>query len=77
MGFCWEIQATGFLPIFRLIRYTGCDSMAGMGVISRSIDKLPSWLKVVLMVLGLAAFVYGVATEGWIFILKAIFSPEI
>jgi hypothetical protein len=51
--------------------------MAGMGVISRSIDKLPSWLKVVLMVLGLAAFVYGVATEGWIFILKAIFSPEI
>lgn len=31
----------------------------------------------ILMVLGLAAFVYGVAHEGWIYILKAIFSPEI
>jgi hypothetical protein len=53
------------------------ESMAGMGVISRSIDKLPSWLQVVLVLLGLAAFVYGIATEGWMFILKAIFSPEI
>jgi hypothetical protein len=48
-----------------------------MGVISRSIDKLPGWLKVVLMLTGLAAFVYGIATEGWMFILKAIFSPEL
>jgi len=31
----------------------------------------------VLMVAGLAAFVYGIATEGWMFILKAVFSPEI
>ena len=67
----------GTFRLFFASSVIGCDSMAGMGVISRSIDKLPSWLKVVLMVLGLAAFVYGVATEGWIFILKAIFSPEI
>jgi len=51
--------------------------MTAMGVVSRSIDKLPRWLRVSLMLLGLAAFVYGVATEGWTFILKAIFSPEL
>jgi hypothetical protein len=51
--------------------------MAHMGLISRSIDKLPGWLKAALMLLGLAAFIYGIATEGWIFIVKAIFSPEL
>jgi VIT1/CCC1 family predicted Fe2+/Mn2+ transporter len=48
-----------------------------MGVISRTIDKLPACVQMILMALGLAAFVYGIAHEGWIFILKAIFSPEI
>jgi hypothetical protein len=51
--------------------------MNGMGVISRAIDKLPRWARVILIVVGLAFFVYGIAHEGWIFILKAIFSPEI
>jgi hypothetical protein len=48
-----------------------------MGVISRAIEKAPTWAQMILMVLGLAAFVYGIAHEGWIYILKAIFSPEI
>jgi hypothetical protein len=48
-----------------------------MGIISRSVDKLPKWAKVCLMIGGMAAIVYGIATGGWIFILKVIFSPEI
>jgi hypothetical protein len=56
---------------------TELEIMTAMGVISRSIDRLPGWFRVSLMLLGLAAFVYGVATEGWTFILKAIFSPEL
>ena len=51
--------------------------MADMGVISKAIDKMPTWMRMILAVLGAAAFVYGVAREGWIFILKAIFSPGI
>ena len=48
-----------------------------MGFISRSVDRLPRWLKVILLLLGVAAFVYGLATEGPVFIIKAIFSPEL
>ena len=48
-----------------------------MGMISSAIDRMPSWLQMLLVVIALAAFVYGIATEGWIFIVKAIFSPEI
>jgi hypothetical protein len=51
--------------------------MAGMGVISRSIDKLPSWAQWVFMAVGVAALVYGISHYGWSFLLKAIFSPEI
>ena len=53
------------------------ERMAGMGLISRSIDKLPSWAQAILCVLGLACSVYGIAHYGWSFILKAIFSPEL
>jgi hypothetical protein len=53
------------------------ETINSMGVISRSIDKLPRWVQIILIVLGLVVFVYGIANEGWIFILKAIFSPEI
>lgn len=51
--------------------------MNDMGVISRAIDKMPAWVQLVLAALGLAAFVYGIAHEGWVFIFKAIFSPEL
>jgi hypothetical protein len=50
--------------------------MAGMGVISRTIDKLPTWAQAILAVLGIAAIIYGFAHEGRIHILKVIFSPE-
>jgi hypothetical protein len=51
--------------------------MAGMGVITKSIDKLPSWAQLIFMILGIIACVYGVAHYGWSFILRAIFSPDL
>lgn len=48
-----------------------------MGVISRGFDKLPKWLRIVLMVLAVVGCIYGIAREGWIFVLKVIFSPEL
>ena len=47
-----------------------------MGVISKAIDKLPSWVQGVLVVLGFIVGAYGVAHYGWSFILHAILSPE-
>ena len=51
--------------------------MADMGVISRGVDKLPTWAQVILMVLGIAACVYGVARYGWSFFWRMIFSPDL
>jgi sulfite exporter TauE/SafE len=52
--------------------------MAGMGVVSRAIDKLPTWAKVVLGAVAIAGGVYYIAQNGfWTFILHTIFSPEI
>jgi SNF family Na+-dependent transporter len=51
--------------------------MTGMGVISKAIDKLPTWMQVVLMILAFGACIYGVARDGWIFMLKVIFSPDL
>jgi len=49
-----------------------------MGVVSRAIDKLPTWAKVILGVVTIAGSVYYVAQYGfWTFLLHAIFSPEI
>ena len=47
-----------------------------MGVISRTIDKLPTWAQAILAVLGIATIIYGFTHEGWIYLLKVIFSPE-
>jgi hypothetical protein len=55
----------------------GCERMAGMGVISKAIEKLPSWVQLILMVLGIVACVYGISHYGWSFILRAIFSPDL
>jgi hypothetical protein len=49
--------------------------MAGMGYVSKAFDRLPAWARLVLMVAGLAAGIFGVARYGWTFLLKAIFSP--
>ncbi len=55
--------------------------MAGMGIITRSLDKaidrLPGWARVLFWLAVLAAAIYGVVREGPIFLLKAIFSPEL
>jgi hypothetical protein len=50
--------------------------MAGMGYVSRAYDKLPDWVKLTLGVCAIVAIIYGVAREGWVFLLKVIFSPE-
>jgi len=50
--------------------------MAGMGYLSRAYDKLPDWVKLILGVCAIVATIYGVAREGWVFLLKVIFSPE-
>ena len=49
--------------------------MAGMGYVSRAYDKLPDWTKTILGICAVAGLIYGVAREGPIFLLKAIFKP--
>jgi hypothetical protein len=52
-----------------------------MGLISRAADKvvdpLPKWAKWILGLLVAVGFIYGIVHEGFWFILKVIFSPEI
>ena len=48
-----------------------------MGVVSKAIDKLPKWVQVILMALGIVACVYGMAHYGWSFVFRMIFSPDI
>jgi hypothetical protein len=51
------------------------ERMAGMGLVSRAYDKLPDWAKIVLGIVGIAAIVYGLYTEGPIFLLKVLLKP--
>jgi hypothetical protein len=52
-----------------------------MGLIARAIDKivdpLPTWAKGILGLLVVIGCIYGIIREGFWFILKVIFSPEI
>jgi hypothetical protein len=48
-----------------------------MGVVSKAIDKLPTWVQAILMTLGIVACVYGIAHYGWSFIFRIIFSPDL
>jgi hypothetical protein len=52
-----------------------------MGLMARAVDKivdpLPKWAKWILGLLVAIGFIYGIAREGFWFILKVIFSPEI
>jgi hypothetical protein len=41
-----------------------------MGLVSRAYDKLPDWAKFVLGICGTAALVYGLVTQGPIFLSK-------
>jgi len=53
------------------------ENMDGMGMVSRAIDKLPTWVQVILMVSGVVGCVYGIAHYGWSFILRVIFTPDL
>lgn len=46
-----------------------------MGLVSKAYDRLPGWTKIILGICGIAAIVYGLATEGPIFLLKALLKP--
>ncbi len=52
-----------------------------MGLMSRAVDKiidpLPVWAKWILGLLVGFGFIYGIVHDGFWFILKVIFSPEI
>jgi hypothetical protein len=47
-----------------------------VGYMSRAFDRLPSWAKIILALAGLGCLIYGFATEGPMYLIKAIFSPE-
>lgn len=49
--------------------------MAEMGLVSRAVDKLPDWAKLVLGICGGAVIVWGLIHEGPIYLLKALLKP--
>jgi hypothetical protein len=53
--------------------------MIGMGLVSRAVskafDKLPEWAQVLVGICAIAALVYGLVTQGPIFLLKALLKP--
>jgi hypothetical protein len=47
-----------------------------MGLISRAVDRLPTWAKFILAALTVVGSVYYIARYGFLtFLLKAVFSP--
>lgn len=46
-----------------------------MGLVFKAIDTLPRWAKIVIGICGIAALLYGLATEGPIYLLKALLKP--
>jgi hypothetical protein len=54
------------------------ESLAGMGLISNAIDKLPKWAKVVLFVAIIVSSISCIVKYGFFtFLIRMIFSPEI
>jgi hypothetical protein len=52
--------------------------MAGRGLVSRAIDRLPGWEQAILAALGIIFFIYSVAHYGLAStLLHTIFSPEL
>ena len=52
--------------------------MADMGMVSRSIDKLPTWVQVSLVIIAIPLSMYCIAHYGfWSFVLRMIFSPAL
>ena len=63
-------------PTKRSSRAVFSESMAIMGSISRAIDKLPPWVKFILMVFAVLGSVYYITHYGFFsFLLHMIFSP--
>lgn len=50
-----------------LVGLPEAGNMAGVGVISGAVDKLPTRVQMVLMALGIVVLVYGIAHYGWSF----------
>ncbi len=49
-----------------------------MGMISKTLDRLPPWVQVLLAIAAIPASIYGVVHYGfWSFVLRVIFSPAI
>ena len=54
------------------------ESMARMGIISKQLDKLPTWAQLALAAVGVAAGIYGVAHYGfWHMMLRMILTPDL
>jgi hypothetical protein len=53
----------------------GRENMTRVGLVSRAYDKLPGWAKIFSGIFGIAALVYGLTTEGPIFLLKVLLKP--
>jgi len=49
--------------------------MARMGYVFRALDKLPGWAKIILYIGAFAAMIYGLITEGPIYLLKVLIKP--
>jgi hypothetical protein len=69
----WALKGT----IGELCGLSTGEIMCRMGAVSSAIDKLPTPIRIVFMLLGVAACVYGFAHYGWSFILRVIFSPDL
>jgi hypothetical protein len=49
-----------------------------MGIITRSIDRLPGWVQAILFALAAIGGVYYIAEYGfWRFLLRMLFSPDL
>ncbi len=49
-----------------------------MGLISRALDRLPKWAKLIFWALTVIGSVYCIARYGfWSFLLRVIFSPDL
>jgi hypothetical protein len=51
--------------------------MAGMGVVSRTIGRLPTWVQVIVTVIAIAVSMYYIAHDGFFsFLVRMLFSPD-
>ena len=52
--------------------------MAEMGVVSKAMDKLPAWVRVIFLVIAISTSAYYIAHYGFLsFLMRMIFSPDI